>query len=404
MERIVLKFGGTSLGNIEKILSVSRIVQQKHKNGGEIIVVVSAMSGVTNDLIGKSKKISSNFEKAELDTLLSSGEQASSALLAAAIVKLGIKSRSWLSWQIPILTEGNFGSSRILHIETKKINNFIKSGGIPIIPGFQGISKDFRLTTLERGGSDESAVAIAKFFQADYCEIFTDVDGVYTADPNINTKAKKIDKISYDEMLEMSSLGAKVMQPNSIQTAMIYDIPIHVRSTFSNNEGTQIVSDEKIDYSKIVTGVTYSKTDAKITLSAVRDKPGVAAGIFKPISESNINVDMVVQNISPNNKQTDITFTIKREDLSEAIKLIENNKKNINYQKLTFDDKVSKVSIVGAGMISSPGVTFRMFSALAKQEINIKVISTSEIKISVLIDEEHVQKAVKVLHTEFNLD
>ena len=404
MERIVLKFGGTSLANIEKILSVSRIVQQKHKNGGEIIVVVSAMSGVTNDLIGKSKKISSNFEKAELDTLLSSGEQASSALLAAAIVKLGIKSRSWLSWQIPILTEGNFGSSRILHIETKKINNFIKSGGIPIIPGFQGISKDFRLTTLERGGSDASAVAIAKFFQADYCEIFTDVDGVYTADPNINTKAKKIDKISYDEMLEMSSLGAKVMQPNSIQTAMIYDIPIYVRSTFSNNEGTQIVSDEKIDYSKIVTGVTYSKTDAKITLSAVMDKPGVAAGIFKPISESNINVDMVVQNISPNNKQTDITFTIKREDLSEAIKLIENNKKNINYQKLTFDDKVSKVSIVGAGMISSPGVTFRMFSALAKQEINIKVISTSEIKISVLIDEEHVQKAVKVLHTEFNLD
>ena len=194
------------------------------------------------------------------------------------------------------------------------------------------------------------------------------------------------------------------MQPNSIQTAMIYDIPIYVRSTFSNNEGTQIVSDEKIDYSKIVTGVTYSKTDAKITLSAVRDKPGVAAGIFKPISESNINVDMVVQNISPNNKQTDITFTIKREDLSEAIKLIENNKKNINYQKLTFDDKVSKVSIVGAGMISSPGVTFRMFSALAKQEINIKVISTSEIKISVLIDEAHVQKAVKVLHTEFNLD
>ena len=404
MRRIVLKFGGTSLGNTEKISSVAKIIQQKQKSGVEMLVVVSAMSGVTNELIERSKKISSDFEKAELDTLLSSGEQASSALLAAALVKIGLKSRSWLSWQIPILTEGSFGSSRILHIETKKINEFIKLGGIPIIPGFQGVSKDFRLTTLERGGSDTSAVAVAKFFQADYCEIFTDVDGVYTTDPNMNVKAKKIEKISYDEMLEMSSLGAKVMQPNSIQTAMMHDIPVHVRSTFSDNPGTQIVSDEKIDYSKIVTGVTYSKTDAKITLLAVKDRPGVAAGIFKPISESNINVDMVVQNISSNNKQTDITFTIKREDLSETIKLIESNKKNINYEKLTFDDKVSKVSIVGAGMISSPGVTFRMFSALAKQEINIKVISTSEIKISVLIDEGHVKKAVKALHTEFNLD
>ena len=405
MGKIVLKFGGTSLANVKKIVNVAKIIQQKYRDGSKIIVVVSAAAGVTDDLIKKSKEVSSNFEKAELAVLLASGEQISSALLAAAIVELGMKSRTWLSWQIPIVTEGNFSAARILHIETTKINEFIESGGIPIIPGFQGISKDFRLTTLERGGSDSSAVAIAKFFNADHCEIFTDVEGVYTTDPNINNKAKKIDKISYDEMLEMSSLGAKVMQPNSIQTAMMHNIPIYVRSTFSKNQGTQILSEEKIDHNtKVITGVTYSKTDAKITIVAVMDRPGVAAAIFEPLGKNDINIDMVIQTAAANGKETDVTFTIKRENLKKTINLIENNKKNINYQKLTFDDKVSKVSIVGAGMITSPGVTYRMFDALAKQGINIKAISTSEIKISVLIEDSFVQKAVKALHTEFNLD
>ena len=405
MGKIVLKFGGTSLANVKKIVNVAKIIQQKYRDGSKIIVIVSAAAGVTDDLIKKSKEVSSNFEKAELAVLLASGEQISSALLAAAIVELGMKSRTWLSWQIPIVTEGNFSAARILHIETTKINEFIESGGIPIIPGFQGISKDFRLTTLERGGSDSSAVAIAKFFNADHCEIFTDVEGVYTTDPNINNKAKKIDKISYDEMLEMSSLGAKVMQPNSIQTAMMHNIPIYVRSTFSKNQGTQILSEEKIDHNtKVITGVTYSKTDAKITIVAVMDRPGVAAAIFEPLGKNDINIDMVIQTAAANGKETDVTFTIKRENLKKTINLIENNKKNINYQKLTFDDKVSKVSIVGAGMITSPGVTYRMFDALAKQGINIKAISTSEIKISVLIEDSFVQKAVKALHTEFNLD
>ena len=405
MGKIVLKFGGTSLANVKKIVNVAKIIQQKYRDGSKIIVVVSAAAGVTDDLIKKSKEVSSNFEKAELDVLLASGEQISSALLAAAIVELGMKSRTWLSWQIPIVTEGNFSTARILHIETTKINEFIESGGIPIIPGFQGVSKDFRLTTLERGGSDSSAVAIAKFFNADYCEIFTDVEGIYTTDPNINNKAKKIDKISYDEMLEMSSLGAKVMQPNSIQTAMMHNIPIYVRSTFSKNQGTQILSEEKIDHNtKVITGVTYSKTDAKITIVAVMDRPGVAAAIFEPLGKNDVNIDMVIQTAAADDKETDVTFTIKRENLKKTINLIENNKKNINYQKLTFDDKVSKVSIVGAGMITSPGVTYRMFDALAKQGINIKAISTSEIKISVLIEDSFVQKAVKALHTEFNLD
>ena len=405
MGKIVLKFGGTSLANVKKIVNVAKIIQQKYRDGSKIIVVVSAAAGVTDDLIKKSKEVSSNFEKAELAVLLASGEQISSALLAAAIVELGMKSRTWLSWQIPIVTEGNFSTARILHIETTKINEFIESGGIPIIPGFQGVSKDFRLTTLERGGSDSSAVAIAKFFNADHCEIFTDVEGVYTTDPNINNKAKKIDKISYDEMLEMSSLGAKVMQPNSIQTAMMHNIPIHVRSTFSKNQGTQILSEEKIDHNtKVITGVTYSKTDAKITIVAVTDRPGVAAAIFEPLGKNDVNIDMVIQTAAADDKETDVTFTIKRENLKKTINLIENNKKNINYQKLTFDDKVSKVSIVGAGMITSPGVTYRMFDALAKQGINIKAISTSEIKISVLIEDSFVQKAVKALHTEFNLD
>ena len=285
-----------------------------------------------------------------------------------------------------------------------KVNNFLTNKGIAIIPGFQGISEQGDITTIGRGGSDATAVAIAKIFKTDFCEIYTDVEGVYSTDPRYFPKAKKINKISYEEMLEMSSLGAKVMQSSAVQTAMIYDLPLHVRSTFSNKEGTKIFGSESIDYNKVITGVTYSKDDAKVTLLDVQDKPGVAADIFEPLGKNSINVDMVIQNISPDGKKTDLTFTLKRNDLNKAIKLIKSNKKKVKYKSISSDKKVSKVSIVGAGMITTPGVTYKMFRSLAQEKINILAISTSEIKISVIINEKQTNKAVKKLHSVFNLD
>ena len=404
MKRLALKFGGTSVGTIEKIKKVADIIKKRHDEGNELIVIVSAMAGVTNDLTEKSKSISKSFDNKELDVLLSSGEQVSCSLLSAAIINLGIKSRSWLGWQIPILTDDNHSSSQIMKIKTDEVLNFISKGGIPIIPGFQGISIDNRITTLGRGGSDLSAVAIAKFFQTDSCEIYTDVEGIFTSDPSTNEKAKKIDKISYEEMLEMSSLGAKVMQPSAVQASMIDDIAVHVRSTFSNKSGTKIVSESDVDNKKVVTGIAYSKDNAKVSIVGVIDKPGVAADVFEPIGKNNINVDMVIQNTSLDGKTANITFTIKREDLNKTLSIIEKNKEKLNYNKVTHDDKLAKVSIIGAGMIASPGVTYRMFRSLADEKINILAISTSEIKISVLIREELTKKAVKKLHKEFDLD
>ena len=404
MKRIVLKFGGTSVGSIEKIINAAKIVKKRQEEGNEVIVVVSAMSGTTNDLIDRSKKISNNFNKTELDVLMSSGEQISSSLLAGAIIELGLEARSWMGWQIPILTEGDHTSSKIIKIKTEEILNFLSRGGIPVVAGFQGISKENRVSTIGRGGSDTSALMVAKFFKTDSCEIYTDVEGIFTTDPFINSKAKKIEKISYEEMLEMSSLGAKVMQPYAVQTAMTNNIPVHVRSTFLKGSGTYILPDDEIDNKKIVTGVTYSKNDAKVTLLNVKDKPGVAANIFEPLGKSNINVDMVVQNISSDHKETDVTFTIKREDLDKTLKIIEKNKENIDYKKLIHDDKVSKVSIIGGGMLVQPGVTYKMFRTLADKKINILVISTSEIKISVLINENMTKRAVKALHSAFKLD
>ena len=291
-----------------------------------------------------------------------------------------------------------------MKIKTDGILSFISDGGIAVIAGFQGISKDNRITTLGRGGSDLSAVAVAKFFKTDSCEIYTDVEGVLTTDPSIHKKAKKIDKISYEEMLEMASLGAKVMQPISVQTSMIDDIPIHVRSVFSEKVGTTITSQSKIDYKKVVTGIAYSKNDAKVTLVGVADKPGVAAAIFEPLGKNNINIDMVIQTAASDVKKTDVTFTIKREDLLKTLKLIEKNNQHLNYEKIIRDDKVSKVSIIGAGMVANPGVVHKMFSALGREQINILAISTSEIKISVLVHENMTQKAVKALHKKFELD
>jgi aspartate kinase len=404
MKRLVLKFGGTSVGTIEKIKKVANLVKQRLSEGNQIIVVVSAMSGATDELKAKSDLISKNFDDKELDVLLASGEQVSCSLLSGALIDLGVKARSWLGWQIPIVTNGNHTSSQIIKIKTDEILNFISKKGVAVISGFQGISKEIRITTLGRGGSDLSAVAVAKFFQTDSCEIYTDVEGVFTTDPAINDKAKKIDKISYEEILELSSLGAKVMQPNAVQAAMVDDIPINVRSTFSDKSGTKIIPESETDYKKVVTGVAYSKNNAKVSIAGVVDKPGVAADIFEPIGKNNINIDMVIQNTSLDGKKANITFTIKREDLSKTLSLIEKNKEKLNYNKITHDDKLAKVSIIGAGMVANPGVTHKMFRSLANEKINILAISTSEIKISVLIREDLTQKAVKILHKTFGLN
>jgi len=404
MKKLTLKFGGTSVGSIEKIKQVANIVKKRKEEGNEVIVIVSAMSGVTNELKQKSTFISKDFDDRELDVLLSSGEQVSSSLLSGAIIDLGIKARSWLGWQIPIITNENHTASEIIKIRTNEILKFISDGGVAVVAGFQGITKNGSITTLGRGGSDLSAVAIAKFFGTDSCEIYTDVEGVLTTDPSINNKAKKIEKISYEEMLEMASLGAKVMQPSAVQASMIDDIPIHVRSTFSEKNGTKIISEDDIDYKKPVTGIAYSKNNAKVSIVGVVDKPGVAADIFEPIGKNNINIDMVIQNTSLDGKTANITFTIKQEDLKKTLNIIEKNKNKINYKKITHDEKLAKVSIIGAGMIASPGVTHKMFRSLADQKINILAISTSEIKISVLVQETFTQKAVKTLHETFELN
>ncbi len=403
MKTVVLKFGGTSVGSLDRIKKVANIILSYKRQKKRVIVTSSAMSGVTNDLIKKSNLISKNFDKAEYDALLSSGEQASCSLIAGRLKHLGCKARSWTSWQIPIFTYGQYSNSRIYKIEKKKIYEYLRSGGIPIITGFQGVNKEYRITTLGRGGTDATAIMLAKFLRADECIIYTDVEGVYTTDPRLHSKAKKINKIYYDEMLEMASLGAKVMQPTSVQDAKINNIDIKVQSSFIKNSGTLITSSKKILSNQIITGISSTKNDAKITIIGVKDRPGVAASIFKPLSQNNINVDMVVQNISSNGKETDLTFTIKSEDLKKTEKLIKKNKK-ISYRKLAFDKDFSKVSIIGVGMITAPGITYRMFQALAAKKINIMVISTSEIKISVLISNKETKKAIAALHKEFKLN
>tara|TARA_Y100001970_G_scaffold284634_1_gene402388 strand:- start:2071 stop:3285 length:1215 start_codon:yes stop_codon:yes gene_type:complete len=403
MKIVVLKFGGTSVGTISRIKKIADIVTNYIKNKYKVIVVSSAMSGVTNNLVRKSKDISNNFSDAEYDVLVSTGEQAACSLIAGRLIHKGYKSRSWMGWQIPILTENNYKYSRINKINKNKIIKYLKSGGIPIVTGFQGINVQGRITTLGRGGSDASAIMLAKFFKAKRCIIYTDVEGVYTTDPKKLKKAKKIKLISYEEMLEMASLGAKVMQPISIQDARLNRINIEVKSSFKNKLGTIITKRKNIVNRNIITGITSTQNDAKVTLVGINDNPGIAASIFKPLSESSINVDMVVQNISANGKETDLTFTIKNEDLNRT-RRITNGNKQINFKKLLFDKNVSKVSIVGVGMITTPGVTYRMFQALANHKINIQVISTSEIKISVLIDKKNIKKAVSALHKEFKLD
>ena len=405
MTTIVMKFGGTSVANIDRIKNVADIIVNKKKEGFKIAVIVSAMAGVTNDLVEKSKAISSNFSNEEYDVLLSSGEQVTSALLSACLIEKGIKARSMLGWQIPIVTEGQHKNSRIVFVNSKPILENLNNDHVVVVPGFQGVSEKLRISTIGRGGSDASAVALAKALDADRCEIYTDVEGVFTTNPDICDQAKKIEKISYDEMLEMATLGAKVMQSSSVQKAMMNGVEIYVKSTFApEKDGTQILAEDKISYDKVITGVAYTRDDAKVTLVGVKDKPGVASAIFKPLNDQNIVVDMIVQNISAETQKTDVTFTIKRDDLKKTETILGGLKSDIGYDKLSTDNKVSKISIVGAGMITYPGVAFKMFNALASKNINILVISTSEIKISVLIDDKNTELAVKTLHSAFELD
>ncbi|MDC3036023.1 aspartate kinase [Candidatus Pelagibacter sp.] len=403
MKIVVLKFGGTSVGTIKKIKKVADIIVGYKKKKYKVIVVSSAMSGVTNELIRKSLEVSDNFSSSEHDVLVSSGEQIACSLIAGRLIHKGYKSRSWLSWQVPIITLGPYKNSRINQINKNKIVKYLNEGGVPIITGFQGINNENRITTIGRGGSDASAIMIAKFFRAERCIIYTDVEGIYTTDPNKLKKAKKIKEISYEEMLEMASLGAKVMQPVSIQDARLNRINIEVKSSFIKKTGTLITKRSNIINNKIVTGISSTQNDSKVSLIGVKDRPGVAASIFKPLSKNLINVDMVVQNISANGKETDLTFTIKAEDLNKTKKIIQENR-TIKYRRLVFEKGVSKISVIGVGMITTPGVTFRMFQALANKKINIKVISTSEIKISVLIDKKNTKKALVELHKEFKLN
>ena len=403
MKIVVLKFGGTSIGTIDRVKKVADIIVSFIKKKNKVIVVSSAMSGVTNDLVKKSKQISNNFESSEYDVLVSSGEQMACALIAGRLNHLGYKSRSWMSWQVPIFTEGDHSSARINEIKQNNIKKYLKLGGTPIVTGFQGINANQRITTLSRGGSDASAIMLAKFFKAEKCVIYTDVIGVMTTDPRIYKKAKIIKAISYEEMLEMASLGSKVMQSISIQDARLNRINIDVKSSFIKKDGTLITKRKNIINNNIITGISSTKSDAKVTLVGVKDKPGVAASVFKPLSQNYINIDMVVQTSSGNKRETDITFTIQSDDLSKTLRLIKQNKK-IKYRDLIVNKNVSKVSIIGVGMITTPGVTYRMFQTLANKGINILVIATSEIKISVLINKKNIKKALSALHKEFKLN
>ena len=402
MKIVVLKFGGTSVGTIKRIKSVARIIVSYYKKNYRVIVVSSAMSGVTNGLIKQANSISINFNKSEYDVLVSSGEQISCSLIAGALTQLGYKSKSFMGWQIPVITDSNHTDARILNIPTRNLKNFVSNGGIPIIAGFQGITINERISTLGRGASDYTAIMLAKFFKAKKCIIYTDVTGVMTTDPKVFKKAKKIKVISYEEMLEMSSLGSKVMQSNSVQDARLNRVDVNVMSSFTNKNGTLITKKKNILNKKIITGISSTRNDSKISLIGVKDKPGVAASIFEPLSKNDINVDMVVQNISSNSIDTDITFTTKSNYVYKTLRLLKENKK-IKFKKILVDNEVSKVSIIGVGMISTPGITYRMFKSLSKKKINILVISTSEIKISVLINRRNTKKAVIALHKEFKL-
>ncbi len=404
MAKLVQKFGGTSVRDIERIRAVAQRIKGAVDAGDQVAVTVSAMAGVTNQLVDNAAKVSALHDAREFDVVVSSGEQVTSGLLAMALQDLGVPARSWLGWQIPIWTDAVHGRARIRAIEDTELNRRMESGEVAVIAGFQGLGPDNRITTLGRGGSDTTAVALAAALKADRCDIYTDVDGVYTTDPRIVPKARKLNSITYEEMLEMASVGAKVLQTRSVELAMKYGVRLQVLSSFDNVPGTMVVGEDEIMEHEVISGVTYSRDEAKITLLRVADRPGVAAGIFGPLADASINVDMIVQNISDKGNATDLTFTVSEADLEHAVTVIQTHRDVIAYGDLLWDPNVVKVSVIGVGMRSHVGIAQRMFRTLADKGINIQVISTSEIKVSVLIEEAYTELAVRALHTAYDLD
>ena len=406
MARLVMKFGGTSVADINRIKEVARRVKAEADAGNQIAVVVSAMAGTTNQLVQWTGEIATIQDAREYDTVVSTGEQITAGLLSLALQDLGVSARSWMGWQLPIQTDGAHGSARILKIDGDEVTKRFGDGQVAVLPGFQGVSPENRLTTLGRGGSDTSAVALAAALGADRCDIYTDGEGVFTCDPRIVAKARKLDKITYEEMLEMASQGAKVLQTRSVEMAMNHGVRVQVLSSFSNAPGTLVVDEEEIVEQEVVSGIAYSRDEAKITLLGVEDRPGVAAGIFGPLADASINVDMIVQNISEDERRTDLTFTVTEADLSRAVEVVEKARAadGIGYETLLSDADVVKVSVIGVGMRSHAGVALRMFRTLAENSINIQVISTSEIKVSVLIAEKYTELALRALHTAYDLD
>jgi aspartate kinase len=405
MSRIVMKFGGTSVADIGRIKNVARLVKREAERGNQVAVVVSAMSGETNKLVAWTKELSPLADAREYDTIVAAGEQVTSGLLAVALGAIGVPARSWLGWQVPIRTSGVHGSARIVSVDAPELEKDLSSGRVAVVAGFQGIGPENRVTTLGRGGSDTSAVALAAGIKADRCDIYTDVDGVYTTDPRIVAKARRLEKIAFEEMLELASLGAKVLQTRSVELAMVHRVPTRVLSTFDpDNGGTLLCDEEDIVEKNPVTGIAYSRDEAKITLLKIPDKPGVAASIFGPLADAGINVDMIVQNVSEDGKRTDLTFTVGRAELDRSLDVIRKAKPEINYQNLISDAQVAKVSIIGMGMRAHPGVAKTMFQTLADKGINIQVITTSEIKVSVLIAEDYTELAVRALHSAYGLD
>ncbi|APH53842.1 Aspartokinase [Granulibacter bethesdensis] len=407
MARIVMKFGGTSVGDLDRIRNVARLVKREVDAGNEVSVVVSAMSGVTNQLVGYCQSLSPLHDAREYDTVVATGEQVTTGLLSIALQEAGVDARSWLGWQLPIRTDNAHGKARIESIEGGELINRMQSGQVPVVAGFQGIGPDHRITTLGRGGSDTSAVAVAAAVRADRCDIYTDVDGVYTTDPRIVSRARKLDRISYEEMLELASVGSKVLQTRSVELAMKERVRVRVLSSFADpegeNVGTLVVDEDEIVEKEIVSGIAYSRDEAKITVRRVPDRPGVAAHVLGPLTEANVNVDMIVQNVAEDGT-TDMTFTVGTADLPRAQAALSAAQTEIGFAEMAADPQVCKISVVGVGMRSHVGVATTMFRTLAEKGINIQVISTSEIKVSVLIAEEYAELAVRALHTAYGLD
>jgi len=404
MARIVQKFGGTSVGDLDRIRHVATLVKAEYDRGNEVTVVPSAMAGVTNGLIENVNAISRLHDTREYDAIVSTGEQVTAGLLALALQNIGVPARSWAAWQLPLRTDDMHGKARIKEIDAGKIIKLFGEGQVAVVAGFQGLSPQNRITTLGRGGSDTSAVALAAALNADRCDIYTDVEGVYTTDPRIVDKARKLTRITYEEMLEMASQGAKVLQTRAVELAMNQGVRLQVRSAFVDAPGTLVVDEDEIVEQQVVSGIAYSRDEAKITIVGVEDRPGVAVGIFGPLSDSGINVDMIVQNISEDGKATDMTFTVAKADFDRACEVLDGHRKTLGYDRLVGDANVVKISIIGVGMRSHAGVAQTMFTALAKKGINIQVISTSEIKVSVLISDDYAELALRALHTAYGLD